>query len=1570
MAITEFIFMKLFLLVAVLMAALLAVFSVAAAPSDIRINSGAGIFTDSSGDVWRADQFFTGGSTFSNSNNIQNTPDDPLYRSERFGNFVYNIPIANGNYGVELRFAEIFFFKPSFPGPRIFNVSIEGSPVLVNFNILDETSNNAALSKFFNTTVSDGSLQLRFATIADNAKISAIRIYNLSGSPPPNASGIVRLYQEPGQITLLGAGPVGTIRSTNVNIPDDVSTAISAELRYDGYDIDAAAECLVRVNGNTWLNCGPNYTDNTYTADKNALTPVWLITGSNLVEYQFASNLGGLTGGFNVKNITLAVTFPDGSAPPPPPPPPPPPSNSSSVYRINSGGPAFTDTSGNAWRADQFFTGGTTFANANNIQNTQDDTLYRSERFGNFVYNLPIVNGNYGVELRFAEIFFNPSFPGPRIFNVSIEGAPALVNFNILDVTNNNAALSRFFNTTVNDGSLQLRFATIADNAKISAIRIYTLSDSPPPPPAPPTNVSVVYRLNAGGPAFTDVFGNSWSADSPFANTGNTFVISSPIKRTDLDTMFQSERYDVSAAPELSYALPVPNGQYEIVLHFAEIYSGTSLPGQRIFDTLVEGQLAIDNLDIAGFVGPTAAYSFLTTKNITDGAINIALLHGVENPKISGIEIVGTTGTAQLFKNVSSMDFGTVTAPEHESGNFSFLIKNIGTRTLVANLVINGSEASSFKFYGPSSIILSPNEGLTVLAQFEPQIDGDNMAQLFLQSNDPAGSQIIVLHGHHLGMGGDEAHPVVVATPGSMADNDGDGFATVELDGTASHTHDGTIDAMAWYVNGLFASDLFKYNQSLPVGNNEIELFIFDEMGNNMSASITIPIYPINFVPGLLLYYYNFNGTQLTSVPATLVDINASRGFITDSLNPPGGFPPYSSQFATRASGLLQVIQGGDYTFGLSSANHSRLLIDGITLINNNGSATQIEKTGALALTVGNHSIVVEHFANSQANLTLRWQAPGSSLQFIPPEAFYHSNANVKLVINDLSLGSGPISGGNTILIRGLGYTADIDQTSVKFGSSSAQIIQIYDTNITVMTPAHAAGNVPVTVQTPQGISNAVQFTYSGSAPDPINWNSRMIRNISNPSSVAFGPDERLYVATSDGIIEALTLNGNGDVIAVQNITAIRDLGLFPNTFGSRFYRAILGLGFSPLEGPDNFAIYVSHSPLYTPENFPGKVSILRKSTNFSFVEDLVTGLPVSDHDHAVNGLKFLDNGNLLVAVGGNTDGGVPHTTFGNRDETPLSSAILEINLSKPGFNGSITYDQTVDLHVANQVSGDVSVFVSGMRNPYRVELHTNGNLYGTDNGPGFSNGVASIDCNTNASQAFNNMVTPDELNLLVRGRYYGHPNRNRGRFDTRQCTYWNSSQPDLQPQHTAPISIMSASTDGILEYRSNTFGGQLRGDLILSKLKGNVQRVVLSADGRSVLSHTELYSNGGLDVAEGPDGSLFFARHPSGDVGPPNNNVEQLKPVESPDARITSVFPNRGPLGGGNSVLITGIGFIPNAGLTSVKFNGNSCAITSISSTQIRCVMPAGTAGNSDLAIVNSGITRSLSLAYRYMTV
>jgi hypothetical protein len=157
-----------------------------------------------------------------------------------------------------------------------------------------------------------------------------------------------------------------------------------------------------------------------------------------------------------------------------------------STIRISSGGSSsYTDSSGQVWSTDAYFTGGNAATYTATVSGTSDPTLYQSERNGKtLTYNIPVVNGTYDVTLDFSEMVFKAA--GKRVFNLSIEGQQVLQNFDIWALVGQNAALERTFTVAVTDGTLNIVAKGTKNNAKLSAIQIApTGAPTPTPTPTP-----------------------------------------------------------------------------------------------------------------------------------------------------------------------------------------------------------------------------------------------------------------------------------------------------------------------------------------------------------------------------------------------------------------------------------------------------------------------------------------------------------------------------------------------------------------------------------------------------------------------------------------------------------------------------------------------------------------------------------------------------------------------------------------------------------------------------------------------------------------------------------------------------------------------------------------------------------------------------------------------------------------------------------------------------------------------------------------------------------------------------
>jgi unsaturated chondroitin disaccharide hydrolase len=145
----------------------------AAADVVFAVNAGGAQYVGADGTVYQADARFSGGSAYTTTVAIAGTADDRLYQSERFGNFSYNIPVANGNYLVMLKFAELHWSKV---GQRVFNVSLEGKVVLSSLDLVAKVGPYTAYDVTIPVTVTDGSLAINFQSVVDNAMVSGIKV--------------------------------------------------------------------------------------------------------------------------------------------------------------------------------------------------------------------------------------------------------------------------------------------------------------------------------------------------------------------------------------------------------------------------------------------------------------------------------------------------------------------------------------------------------------------------------------------------------------------------------------------------------------------------------------------------------------------------------------------------------------------------------------------------------------------------------------------------------------------------------------------------------------------------------------------------------------------------------------------------------------------------------------------------------------------------------------------------------------------------------------------------------------------------------------------------------------------------------------------------------------------------------------------------------------------------------------------------------------------------------------------------------------------------------------------------
>ncbi|MGH9431158.1 MAG: malectin domain-containing carbohydrate-binding protein [Terriglobia bacterium] len=153
----------------------------------IRIVCQENSYTDSAGHLWKPDRYFLRGRLAGDPTPVQGTPDPGLYAEERYGNFSYALPVAEGSYAVTLLFDETYF-GPGDPGKggvesRVFDVDCNGVALLRNFDIFKEAGgDNRALVRTFHDLRpnAQGKLLLSFVPVKNYASVRAIEVTNES----------------------------------------------------------------------------------------------------------------------------------------------------------------------------------------------------------------------------------------------------------------------------------------------------------------------------------------------------------------------------------------------------------------------------------------------------------------------------------------------------------------------------------------------------------------------------------------------------------------------------------------------------------------------------------------------------------------------------------------------------------------------------------------------------------------------------------------------------------------------------------------------------------------------------------------------------------------------------------------------------------------------------------------------------------------------------------------------------------------------------------------------------------------------------------------------------------------------------------------------------------------------------------------------------------------------------------------------------------------------------------------------------------------------------------------------
>jgi IPT/TIG domain-containing protein len=149
-------------------------------------------------------------------------------------------------------------------------------------------------------------------------------------------------------------------------------------------------------------------------------------------------------------------------------------------------------------------------------------------------------------------------------------------------------------------------------------------------------------------------------------------------------------------------------------------------------------------------------------------------------------------------------------------------------------------------------------------------------------------------------------------------------------------------------------------------------------------------------------------------------------------------------------------------------------------------------------------------------------------------------------VLSSVTPTQGPTSGGTTVVLTGTGFTG---ASAVRFDGIAATFTVNSPTQITVTTPAHAAGAAAVTVTTPGGTSNPLSYVFlqaptltslSPNQGPTTGGNSILLTgtNLTTTTSVQFGGTPASFTVVSPTQVTATPPAGVAGAVIVTATTA------------------------------------------------------------------------------------------------------------------------------------------------------------------------------------------------------------------------------------------------------------------------------------------------------------------------------------------------------------------------------------------------------------------------------------------------
>ena len=451
------------------------------------------------GAAFAADEYYSGGTEGTNTSGSNgdigfSTVANPIpqtdWNSYRSGSFSYQIPdlSVGGEYQVRLYFLD---WQNTQTGLRAFDVDINGTPVLDNFDIVQTYSNKGGDGSYIGveedlneTADANGNITIQFSAGSESVPlVNAIAVVPV----PVNASGVsldAGGAGDGGTVDTAGSplAETGWVATTNTDpAPSDVAqNAISGdtgaryssdadqafgdywqvdlgsaqsfdeiELDSGGFTGDYARDYEVQVSDN-----GTTFT-NVYNGTGTSSPEIANFAAQTAQYIRVVLEFGSTTNWWSLVNV---LVYGSGS-----------PGTGFVADNYYSGGSEGTNT-----------TGSNGFTDFKTVTNPIPQNDWNTFRYGPSTYTIPDLTPGAGYQVRLYFLDWQNTQTDQRVFNVDINGAAVLTNFDIEQAYSNAggdgsyAGVEEDFNETADpSGAITIQFLTgSASVPQINAIAL------------------------------------------------------------------------------------------------------------------------------------------------------------------------------------------------------------------------------------------------------------------------------------------------------------------------------------------------------------------------------------------------------------------------------------------------------------------------------------------------------------------------------------------------------------------------------------------------------------------------------------------------------------------------------------------------------------------------------------------------------------------------------------------------------------------------------------------------------------------------------------------------------------------------------------------------------------------------------------------------------------------------------------------------------------------------------------------------------------------------------------------